>query len=150
MEWGNGIDKELFIRTKNDNKVIHTLESQDTAYSCLDNAPPEEQQEFLSMVISNPDGILTMYSRILNSWASNNTASLIAILQDCLKTLPLLYTGLVIERNGLWTNAILDRIKSGQNNFIVVGALHCVDTCSIQNNIRNIHGYTSSNIYETC
>lgn len=139
-----GIDKQLFLRAKSDNKNIIFLEPENLSLICLDNAPPNEQIAYLSAMIDNPDASINMFYKMFKAWSNSNIDLLVSILQENLKLFPSLFQCLVINRNKAWIRTISTSIKTGTPTFIVVGALHCVDVCSIQSLIREIHGYTST------
>mgnify|MGYP001570031811 FL=1 len=144
FSFDNGIDKQLFTRAKADNKSIDTLEPESFSLQCFDNAPLEEQLKYLSSVIDNPDACIYKTTQLLKAWSKPDIDVLTGILQENLKTFPVLFQCLVINRNKAWINTILTSIKTNNPTLIAVGALHCVDMCSIQCLIQDIHGYNAS------
>ncbi len=139
-----GIDRQLFLRAKSDNKNINFLEPEDLALLCFDNAPPEEQIAHLSAIIYNSDGVINIFYKTLKAWLNSDIDLLASILQEYLKFFPSLFQCLFINRNKAWIRTISTSIKTSTPTLIVVGALHCVDVCSRQSLIREIHGYTST------
>lgn len=141
----NGIDKQLLNNAKKDNKEISFLEPANAAFDCFDKAPKEEQTEYLSMIINDPDAVVNKFNTTLTAWSKSDTPQLSFILQEGIAQLPVLYQNLIITRNKTWLNEIAASIEANTPALITVGALHCVgDVCSIQNMIRDIHGYDSS------
>jgi uncharacterized protein YbaP (TraB family) len=142
--FANGVDKQLFAKAKADNKDIIFLEPENLALLCLDNATHDEQEGFLSSVINNPDVCMREFFKLLKSWSDSDINALSLILQKSLKFYPSMFQCLVIDRNKAWLRAIVTSIETNMPSLFAVGALHCVDVCSVQSLIREIHGYTST------
>ena len=139
-----GIDKQIFSRAKADNKKIYFLEPESAAFTCFENIPKDEQEEYLLSLIDGTDTGIRIFNSIFEAWSTNNITLLTTILQEYLTTYPSLFQCLVIDRNKAWLRTITTSIESDTPTLIAVGALHCVDTCSIQQLTRDIHGYKAT------
>ncbi len=77
----HGIDNQLFVRAKADNKKLIFLEPAEIGLSCSDNAPPDEQEIYLSSVIENPDKTIMDFLDLLKAWTTSDISSLILIFE---------------------------------------------------------------------
>jgi uncharacterized protein YbaP (TraB family) len=139
-----GIDRQLLTRAKSDNKNTIFLEPANVVSLCFDAISLKEQEEYLLSFIEDTDIALNIFDSLMQAWLTSDIDLLTSILEQYLKKFHSLFQCLVIKRNEAWIDAIITKVRSGEPTLIVVGALHCVDFCSVQQLIRNSHGYTST------
>ena len=140
----NGIDNLLWEKSKTDKKHIEVLEPPDAALSFFDSAPLEEQVKYLSNTVRNKKQVIEGMNGVIENWKTGNMEELAIILRTTIENLPVMFNGLIAERNSLWMNHFISALNSEVPTLFVIGALHCVDVCSIQNMLRDKHGYTSN------
>ncbi len=139
----NGIDRIIWNKSKEDNKEIEWLESQSAGLSSLDKSPIEEQHKFLIRAVRNKNEIIKEITTITESWNVGDEESLLRILNTALEELPEMFNNLILERNSQWLSKFITALNSNTPMLFVVGVLHCVGKCSIQNMLLENHGYTS-------
>lgn len=140
----HGVDYVLWDKSKKDNKNIELLEPLKTSLLSFDNAPIDEQREYITQIVRNKSNVAEQFKTIIKSWNVSDEVTLSSILSSCLEQLPAMYSSLIADRNRLWLDHFLSAFSSGTPTLFVVGVLHCVDICSIQNMVRDIHGYDSN------
>lgn len=139
----HGIDNQLFIRAKADNKKLIFLEPAEIGLLCLDNAPPDEQETYLSSVVENPDKSITEFFALLKAWATSDISSLLLILKRFNELCPVIATCL-INRDNAWLRTIATSIETKSSTLFAVGALHLADVHNIRTRLAEEHGYTST------
>ncbi len=122
----NGTDSQIFIRAKRDGKTISFLEPPNAGLDVFDAAPKQEQIEFLSSVVNDPQDQIDTLKKIINAWTSSDTKTLESIHDDALRKFPVLMTDIIINRNRAWEPALKNIINRRHSTLITVGALHCV------------------------
>lgn len=142
----NGIDKIIWNKSKEDKKEIEWLESQSAGLSSMDNSPIEEQHNFLIKAVRNKNETIKEITLITEAWNAGDEESLLCILNSALEELPSMFSSLIIERNTKWLNKFITALNADAPVLFVVGALHCIGKCSIQNMLLENHGYTSKRI----
>ena len=142
----NGIDKIIWNKSKEDKKEIEWLESQSAGLSSMDNSPMEEQHKFLIKAVRNKNETIKEITSITEAWNAGDEERLLCILNSALDELPTMFSSLIIERNTQWLNKFIAALNADTPVHFVVGALHCVGKCSIQNMLLENHGYASKRI----
>lgn len=140
----NGIDRIIWEKSKRDNKTIKLLEPIEESLSYFDTAPIEEQRKMLSQVVRRKNKVVDQVKTIIEGWSIGDEKSLSSVLQLFIEHAPIMYNNLIVERNKLWLDLFLSAFRSNVPTLFVVGVLHCVDLCSIQNLAKNLpDGYDS-------
>lgn len=139
----NGIDRLLWNKSEKDKKKIEWLESQDAGMSYFDNSPIKEQNKSLINAVRNKNQVIEKIIKIIKIWNTSDEEQLSCFFNSLADDFPILFRGLIIERNSLWINKFISVLNSDIPTLFVVGALHCVGTCSIQNMLLEQYGYTS-------
>jgi uncharacterized protein len=71
---------------------------------------------------------------MVDAWRSGNQAELETAMLDSMNEMPELYQNLVVKRNALWAQKIveLDRSSQNRNYLVIVGGMHLVGEDSLQ------------------
>lgn len=133
----HGIDKVLLNRAKTDQKTIVELEPINEPFVCFDNTPKEEQHKYLSETVSNLDATVLEFENLVNAILNDDIDFLTSYFRKYLKAFPVMFNSLIIGRNQKWLPHILDFINDNVPTLLIVGALHCVDSCGLPHYIRD-------------
>ncbi len=138
-----GIDRVLLKKAKADRKKVKELESINAPLLCFNSVPEEEQQRYLSETVSKPQSTVSEFKGLAEAIIHSDVESLTSYLRHYLDLYPDMFTSLVVERNKKWLPLLLDYMNDNIPTLIVVGALHCVDTCGLPSHLKD-KGYTLS------
>ena len=138
-----GIDRNMWDRSCADRKNIEWLESQSAVFACFDNAPIEEQINGLIKTVRDKKSVIEQMVDIAEGWKECDEERLSKVLQSCLNEYPVMFNDLINKRNSIWADKFISIIESKVPTLFVVGALHCVGSCSIQSILNGKYGYGS-------
>jgi uncharacterized protein YbaP (TraB family) len=125
-----GVDKYLFLRAIEDNKVIDNFETVSEQLAMFDRAPLEEQLRHLGRAVSaEAPGEA---ARLFAAYKNRDLRTLEDVADKALKEMPKLFSAALPERNLKWKRTILEKFNDGVPTLIVVGALHCVGATAVQ------------------
>ncbi|MDO9003597.1 MAG: TraB/GumN family protein [Aquabacterium sp.] len=120
----NGLDKQIFKWAEDNNKKFYFLETILSGLQALSSTPLSEQQDVLSLVVHNPEKVVSQLQAMLVAWKDGNANDLYKIVEENLRLTPKMTTKLFSSRNHKWLPQLLNFAKSGEKVFVTVGALH--------------------------
>lgn len=121
-----GLESHYRPRAEQDRKKLSYLEGPLDALSCFEQAPENEIHEMLRLAIGEPKKGIEQLKRIICGWRQCDIHDLDILVLELENQFPGLYGSLLRERNAAWLPSIKAAAESGEETFILVGALHCV------------------------
>jgi uncharacterized protein YbaP (TraB family) len=122
----SGVEQQLEHRAQADGKATEGLETLSQQLGLFEALTPEEQAKFLDLVVTEMHDVGKDTQDVIAAWRAGDANKLAALLGDEYKSFPTLYRALVTERNKRWLPQIEKLLRSKENYFVVVGALHLV------------------------
>ena len=121
-----GVEQQLEHRAQADGKPTAGLETLPQQLGLFEALTAEEQAKFLDLVVTEMRDVGKDTQDVIAAWRAGDANKLAALLGDEYKSFPTLYRALVTERNKRWVPQIEKLLRSKENYFVVVGALHLV------------------------
>jgi len=133
MEWQQagfdpqlGLDKHFYDQAKADGKATQGLETAEYQISRLDGLTMDQQERLLAESLKELDDEKANMAKLVGAWRSGDSATVEKIVLADLKTEPVLYQRLLVERNRNWLPKIEALFARPGRAFVVVGAAHLV------------------------
>jgi len=133
MEWQQagfdpqlGLDKHFYDQAKADGKSTQGLETAEYQISRLDGLPMDQQERMLAESLKELDDEKANMKKLVDAWRSGDSATVEKIVLADLKTEPVLYQRLPVERNRNWMPKIEALFARPKHALVVVGAAHLV------------------------
>jgi uncharacterized protein len=133
MEWQQagfdpqlGLDKHFYDQAKADGKATQGLETAEYQISRLDGLTMEQQDRMLAESLKELDDEKANMTKLVGAWRSGDSATVEKIVLADLKTEPVLYQRLLVERNRNWMPKIEALFARPKHALVVVGAAHLV------------------------
>lgn len=121
-----GLDKHFYDRARADNKPVQGLETVAFQISRFDELSREDQDRLLQQSVRQIDNETTAVTTLANAWRAGDAATIERIVLRDLKTDPVMYRRLIVERNQAWLPVIEGLSARPRPAFVVVGAAHLV------------------------
>ncbi len=121
-----GVEQQLDQRAQADGKAVSGLETLADQLGALGSLSDEDQQRFLDMIVAEMHDVGSDTQAVIAAWRAGDARRLAALLSEEYQSFPALYRMLVTDRNKRWMPQLEKLLKSGQDTFVVVGALHLV------------------------
>jgi uncharacterized protein YbaP (TraB family) len=148
MEWQKagfdpdlGLDKHFYDRARAEGKSVQGLETVAFQISRFDEMSMPDQDRLLRQSLKELETETASVAAIVDAWKAGDAASVEKIVLQDVKTDPLLYRRLVVERNRTWLPKIEALLARPQPSFVVVGAAHLIGQDGILAALR-AKGYT--------
>jgi len=148
MEWQQagfdpqlGLDKHFYDQAKADGKATQGLETAEYQISRLDGLTMEQQDRMLAESLKELDDEKANMAKLVGAWRSGDSATVEKIVLADLKTEPVLYQRLLVERNRNWMPKIEALFARPKHALVVVGAAHLVGPDGLLAALR-AKGYT--------
>lgn len=133
MEWQQagfdpqlGLDRHFYDQAKADGKATQGLETAAYQISLLDGLTMDQQERMLAESLKELDDEKANLKKLVDAWRSGDSATVEKIVLADLKTEPVLYQRLLVERNRNWMPKIEALFARPKPALIVVGAAHLI------------------------
>jgi uncharacterized protein len=129
-----GIDAWYAAKAISDAKPIEGLETIAEQFNAMDSMSVDTQATFLLESLNDEAAAINEMQLMVDAWRSGNQAELETAMLDSMNEMPELYQNLVVKRNALWAQKIveLDRSSQNRNYLVIVGGMHLVGEDSLQ------------------
>ena len=136
-----GLDKHFYDRARADGKTVQGLETVAFQISRFDDMSMADQDRLLLQSLKELDTEVASVTKLANAWKAGDTATVERVVLQDMKSDPLLYRRLVVERNQTWLPKIEALFARPKPAVVVVGAAHLVGPDGILAALR-AKGYT--------
>lgn len=121
-----GLDKHFYDLAQSGGKQVQGLETAEYQLSRFDDMTMAQQDRFLADTLKELDTEKASVSQLADAWKVGDAATVERIVLSDLKSDPVMYQRLLVERNRNWLPK-LDALFSRRGRaFVVVGAAHLV------------------------
>src|SRR4029453_14675531 len=121
-----GLDKYFYDQAKTAGKSVQGLETADYQISVFDGMTMEQQDRMLAQTLKELETELSSVGKLAAAWKIGDAATAERIVQAELKSEPLLYQRLLVDRNRNWLPKIEALFARRGRALVVVGAAHLV------------------------
>ena len=121
-----GVEQQLDQRAQADGKPVSGLETLADQLGALGSLSDDDQQRFLDLIVAEMHDVAGDTEAVISAWRAGDAPRLAGLLGEEYKSFPALYRMLVSDRNKRWMPQLEKLLQSGQDYFVVVGALHLV------------------------
>jgi uncharacterized protein YbaP (TraB family) len=136
-----GLDKHFYDRATAAGKAVQGLETADYQISVFDGMTMEQQDRMLAQTLKELETELASVNKLAAAWKTGDAATVEAIVQSELKSEPLMYQRLLVDRNKNWMPKIEALFGRPGRALVVVGAAHLVGADGVVAMLR-AKGYT--------
>lgn len=121
-----GLDKHFYDRARAEKKPIQGLETVEFQISRFDDMSARDQERLLQQSLREIETETAAVTTLANAWKTGDTAAIERIVLADVKSDPLMYRRLIVDRNQSWLPAIEALATRPRPAFVVVGAAHLV------------------------
>jgi uncharacterized protein YbaP (TraB family) len=121
-----GVDKHLFDMASKANKPVRGLETLAFQISRFDGMPPDMQDRMLAETLRELESTKSSFKKIADAWKTGDLQSIEHIVLQDLKSDPMMYERMLVERNRMWLPQIEALFARPRPALVVVGAAHLV------------------------
>jgi len=121
-----GIDKHFYDRARAEGKGVQGLETVAYQLSRLDDMTMEQQERMLVQSIKELNTEKASVTKLTDAWKTGDAAGVERVVLPDLKTDPLLYQRLLVERNKNWMPKIEALFSRKTHALVLVGSAHLV------------------------
>jgi uncharacterized protein YbaP (TraB family) len=121
-----GLDKHFYDQAKEAGKAVQGLETADYQISVFDGMTMEQQDRMLAQTLKELATELASVGKLAAAWKIGDAPTVERIVQAELKSEPLLYQRLLVDRNRNWLPKIEALFARRGRALVVVGAAHLV------------------------
>ena len=121
-----GLDKHFYDLAKSDGKPVQGLETVAYQVARFDEMTMEQQDHLLSESLKELDTEQASITAVADAWRMGDAAAVEKIVLEDLKSDPMLYQRLLVERNGNWLPKLEALFSRQGRTLVVVGAAHLV------------------------
>ena len=121
-----GLDKHFYDQAKADGKATQALETAEYQISRLDGMAMDQQERMLAESLKELDDEKANMKKLVDAWRTGDSATVENIVLTDLKTEPVLYQRLLVERNRNWMPKLEALFARPKHALVVVGAAHLV------------------------
>jgi hypothetical protein len=136
-----GLDKHFYDRAKRDGKPVRGLETAAYQISLFDQMPMDQQDRFLAETLRQLATEKANVTTLADAWRFGDAATIEKIVLSDLKSDPVLYQRLLVDRNRSWLPQVEALFERSGRAFVVVGAAHLVGPDGLLQMLR-AKGYT--------
>ena len=133
MEWQQngldpslGLDRHFYERARAEKKPVEALETVDFQISRFDDLGWEEQDKLLMSGLRDLSTRKKSAADLTRAWKTGDVAALERVALEDLRTEPLLYQRLLVERNHNWLPRIEALFDRPGPALVIVGAAHLI------------------------
>ena len=122
-----GLDRHFFDRARKDGKRFIGLETTEFQMSLFDGLSVDQQERLLVGTLKDLDTEMANLTKLVQAWKTGDAATIEAIVTKDLKSEPVLYQRLLLDRNRAWLPKLESLLDGGSaRTMVVVGAAHLV------------------------
>ncbi len=121
-----GLDKHFYDLAKEGGKATQGLETVEYQLSRLDGMTAEQQDHMLAQTLKEIDTEKASVAKLTTAWKSGDAKSVEQLVLGNLKSDPVLYQRLLVERNQNWMPKIEALFARKGHALVLVGAAHLV------------------------
>lgn len=121
-----GLDKHFYDRAVAEGKTVRGLETVAYQISRFDEMSMPDQERLLVQTLKGLDTEKANVTSLADAWRRGDARSVERVVLEALKTDPLMYRRLLVERNTAWLPTITELATRPKPSFVVVGAAHLV------------------------
>ncbi len=136
-----GLDKHFYDLAQEAGKPVQGLETAAYQMSRFDDMTMAQQDRFLADTLKELDTEKTSVNQLAGAWKSGDAPMVEQIVLKDLKSDPVMYQRLLVERNRNWLPKIDALFSRRGHAFVVVGAAHLVGPDGLLQMLR-AKGYT--------
>ena len=136
-----GLDKHFYDLAKESGKPVQGLETAAYQISRFDDMTMEQQDRMLAETLKEMDTEVASINKLGDAWKTGNLSLVEGIVLQDLKSDPLMYQRLLVERNKNWLPKIEALFPRRGHALVVVGAAHLVGPDGVIAMLR-AKGYT--------
>ena len=136
-----GLDKHFYDRAQADGKPVQGLETADYQISRFDEMSMDQQDRMLAESLKDLDTETASVHQLADAWKAGDASTVERIVLQDLKSDPLMYQRLLVERNRNWLPKVEALFSRRGRAFVVVGAAHLVGGDGLLSMLRS-RGYT--------
>ncbi len=136
-----GLDKHFYDLAKKDSKPVQGLETVEFQIAQFDGMPMTEQDHLLSESLKELDTEQASVATLAAAWKAGDAPAVERVVLEDLKSDPLMYQRLLVDRNRNWFPKIDALFHRPGHALIVVGAAHLVGPDGLLQMLK-ARGYT--------
>jgi uncharacterized protein YbaP (TraB family) len=121
-----GLDKHFYDLAKEGGKAVQGLETVDYQLSRLDDMTPAQQDRMLAQTLKEIATEKASVTKLTTAWKTGDADAVAKLVLGNLKTEPVLYERLLVERNKNWLPKIEALFARKGHALVLVGAAHLV------------------------
>jgi hypothetical protein len=121
-----GLDKHFYDMAKEAGKPVQGLETAAYQISRFDTMTMEQQDHMLAETLKELDTEVTSVNKLGEAWKAGDAASVERVVLADLKSDPVMYQRLLVDRNRNWMPKIEALFARKGHTLVVVGAAHLV------------------------
>jgi uncharacterized protein len=121
-----GLDKHFYDLAKEGAKAVQGLETVEYQLSRLDGMTPGQQDRMLAQTLKEIDTEKASVAKLTTAWKTGDADAVAKLVLGNLKTEPVLYERLLVERNKNWLPKIEALFARKGHALVLVGAAHLV------------------------
>jgi uncharacterized protein YbaP (TraB family) len=121
-----GLDKHFYDLAHGAGKAVQGLETVEFQLSRLDGMTAEQQDRMLAQTLKEIDTEKASVTKLTNAWKSGDADAVERLVLANLKSEPVLYERLLVERNKNWMPKIEALFARKGHALVLVGAAHLV------------------------
>ena len=136
-----GLDKHFYDQAKETGRAVQGLETVEYQISRFDDMTMEQQERMLAQTLKELETEIAAAGKLGDAWKTGDVSVLERMTLADLKSDPLLYQRLLVERNRNWMPKIEALFARRGKALVVVGAAHLVGPDGVIAMLR-ARGYT--------
>lgn len=136
-----GLDKHFYDRAQSEGKEVQGLETAAYQISRFDDLTYPQQDKLLAETLKELDTETANVTKLADAWKAGDGATVEHIVLQDLKSDPVLYERLLLERNHAWLPKLEALFARQGHALVVVGAAHVVGPDGLLAMLRS-KGYT--------
>ncbi len=121
-----GLDQHFYDQAKQSGKPVQGLETADYQISRFDGMTMEQQERLLAETLKELETETATVGKLGDAWKAGDVATLEKIALADVKSDPLMYQRLLVERNDNWMPKLEALFARPGRALVVVGAAHLV------------------------
>jgi uncharacterized protein YbaP (TraB family) len=121
-----GLDKHFYDLAQEARKEVQGLETVEYQLSRFDEMTPEQQDRLLAEAVKELATEKANVGKLADAWKAGDAATVERIVLADLKSDPVIYRRLLVERNQNWLPKLEALFTRRGHAFVVVGAAHLV------------------------
>jgi uncharacterized protein YbaP (TraB family) len=126
-----GVDKHFYDMAVASKKAVEGLETVEYQISRFDELSAELQERLLLQTVKELGQTKETVTKAADAWKAGDVEMVQALVLDDMKSDPLMYQRLLVERNRAWVPRLEALLRRPRPSFVVVGAAHLVGDDSV-------------------